>query len=126
MRRPAAIATVLALFAAGVVVGVFGTHLFYAHHMRQARGFHARMLAADLQRRLDLKPEQQKQVDAILSDSRIEAMALRREMGPRIAALIGRAQARIEAILSPEQRREFESYRKDHDGRLRHLLLGAH
>jgi hypothetical protein len=128
VRRSTAIAAIAALFLIGVLVGVLGTHLFYLRQIRQPGGLArlgAHLMVADLQRRLALDPDQRRQVEAILADATHETAAVRREMTPRVLAILDRSRERISAVLTPEQRRELERYRHAHSERLRHLLLSA-
>jgi hypothetical protein len=125
MRRPAAIGVVIALFLVGVVVGALGANLI-VHHRGQrppggsgGPGGGGRMAAAELQRRLDLNAEQRRQVDAILADSHREAQALWNEIRPRLMLLVEGANDRIERILTPAQKPEFQRYRTEHHEHLR-------
>ncbi|MEA2693788.1 MAG: hypothetical protein QOJ16_3175 [Acidobacteriota bacterium] len=127
MRRATAIAAILALFVAGVLVGVLGTHAFYLHELRQPGGlaaFGTRLLARDLKHRLDLDSRQEAQVEQILTATRAESAALRRETMPRVLAILDRAHARIDAVLTPEQRAEFERYQRRHRYRLHRWFAG--
>jgi Spy/CpxP family protein refolding chaperone len=128
LKRFTAVSAVLAVFLLGALVGALGTHLFYAHHfhhpgMLSALG--ARWIAADLHRRLDLTPEQQTQVDAILADARRESLALRHQMAPQIARVIETAHGRILQVLTPEQRKKFESYSAANRAHIRRLWVGG-
>ena len=125
MRLPTAIVAIVALFLVGAAVGALGYHAFLFHQMRQPGGGAAwgtRLLASDLKRRLDLSPNQEAQVELILADSRNESMALHREMRPRVRAILDRAHARIGAVLTPQQRAEFERFRQRRHSRLMHLF----
>jgi Spy/CpxP family protein refolding chaperone len=126
VRRPSAIAIVVALFLVGVAVGIIGSHLYYWHEMRRPGGLaslHAHMVAADLHRYLDLTPDQEGKVDAILADTQRETMAIHHEMRPRILAALQRAHARLDAILTPDQRRRFAEYSRGRGSRMHRLLL---
>jgi len=127
MKRSTAGLAILGVFLVGVAVGVSGTHLFYLRHLREPGGmvgWGARLLAADLKRDLDLTPEQAKQVDAILLETRKETIALRHKMMPEMTVVLQRSRHRIEAILTPEQRKKFERMRDRRLGRFRHWLGG--
>jgi Spy/CpxP family protein refolding chaperone len=128
VRRPVALAAIAALFLSGVLVGVLGTHLFYLRHLREPGWLvktGAHLLAADLRRQLDLTPPQQRQVDAILADAQRDAVAVRREVMPRMLAVLDRSQSRIEAILTPQQREKLHRLRLRRGDRLRRLLAGG-
>ncbi|MBV8200108.1 MAG: hypothetical protein JOZ15_05730 [Acidobacteria bacterium] len=133
MRRSSAIAGVVALFLVGVAVGALGVNLAYHHRQwpgwsaaRHGPGGHpgGRRMTEELHRRLDLTADQQRQVDAILADTHRETQAIWQEVRPRIVAVIDQGQNRIDGILTPRQRQEFEAYRKERAARLR-LLLGT-
>jgi hypothetical protein len=111
MRRPAAISVIILLFLTGVAVGVLGTNL--VNHRRGGPGGRAGLgprqeqsMVAELHRRLALSPDQGHQLDAIVSDTHHEALAMWRQMRQRLAE-------RIEKILTPQQRQEFERYRQE-------------
>lgn len=128
MRRAPAAGAIVALFVVGVLVGVLGTHAFYLHELRQPGGlaaFGTRLLARELKHRLDLDPRQQAQVEQILADTRAESAALRREMMPRVLAILDRAHSRIDAVLTPPQRAEFEHYRQRNRYRLHRYFAGG-
>jgi hypothetical protein len=127
VKRATAVAVIAALFAAGVLVGVLGTHAFYLHELRQPGGlaaFGTRLLARDLKHRLDLDSRQEVQVEEILTATRAESAALRRETMPRVLAILDRAHTRIDAVLNAEQRVEFERYQRQHRYRLHRWFAG--
>ena len=128
MRTATAILALVALFLAGVLVGVLGTHAFYLRQLHQPGGLAAlgtRVLARDLTRRLDLDDAQRRQLDQILADARTESAALRREVMPRVFAILDRASTRINGMLKPGQRDEFERYKRRHRYRLHGLFAGG-
>ena len=123
MRRSLAVAAVVALFLVGIVVGVLATHAFYLRQLREPGAFATRFLAMGLRRSLDLSVEQQGKLDAILLETRGEALGLRREVLPKILAMLERSQGKIEAILTPEQLRTYRRYRERDGDRLKRFLL---
>ena len=128
MRRATAVAAIAALFLAGVLVGVLGTHAFYLRQLRQPGGlaaFGTHLLARDLKRRLDLNRGQEEQVERILAATRAESASLRREVMPRVLALLDRASTRINTVLTPEQRVEFQRYQRQHRWRLHRWFSGG-
>jgi Spy/CpxP family protein refolding chaperone len=123
VRRSSAVAGVIALFLVGVAVGALGANMVNRHRMHGGPfGLGSHVIAAELQRRLDLSPDQRRQLDAILADSHRETIALWREVHPRAVEVVERAQNRIAQILTPEQRREFERFRSERHERLRQLF----
>jgi len=117
MSRAAAVLAVLGLFAVGVLSGALGVHLYYAHLFRSHQpppwADRSPMVLA-LSNRLDLSRAQQRQLEEIFVQARIEGEALRRELRPRIEGQMDRTRRRIEAILTPEQRAEFERMHAEH------------
>lgn len=127
MRRSTAVAAVAGLFLLGILVGVLGTHLFYLRQIRQPGGLAelgGRIVANNLDRRLDLTVEQRREIDRILADTSREAAALRREMMPRMLEILERSQRRVAAALTPAQRKEFESFRRENASKVRRLIAG--
>jgi Spy/CpxP family protein refolding chaperone len=128
MRRSLAIASIAGIFLVGALVGALGTHVFYAHHFRHPGFLSAlgtRWLAADLHRRLDLTAEQQRQVEAILADTRREALDIRHQMMPRITELMARTHERISRVLTPAQRTEFEKYHAERHDHIKRFIAGG-
>lgn len=118
MKRLVAFAAVTALFAVGVVVGVLGTHLYYAHRLGQpggppamiARGFEDR-----LQRELGLDAEQMQRIHEILREGHEQTEQIRAEMAPRLHEQLEAMHRRIvEEVLTPEQRVRFEELQAQH------------
>jgi Spy/CpxP family protein refolding chaperone len=128
VKRLTAAVAIAALFLVGVLVGVLGTHAFYLHELRQPGGlaaFGTRLLARDLNRRLDLDSAQKAQVETILKGTRAESAALRRDVMPRVFAILDHAHTRIDAVLTPEQRAEFKRYQARHRYRLHRFFSGG-
>jgi hypothetical protein len=114
MSRTVALLAMTALLLAGVVVGVMGTHAFYAWQVHRPGGlaaFAVRLLGNSLDRQLDLSAEQKRQVDAILADTRGELQQVRRDTVPRLLAIRSRSLDRINAILTPPQQERLRRFR---------------
>lgn len=125
--RTSALLAVTALFLVGILVGVLGTHLFYFRALRQPGGLAAvalRVVARDLDRRLDLNAEQERQVAAILGEARARFAGLRAEISPEIVAVANESQGRIAELLDARQRAEFERFRGEHSAWLQKQLAG--
>lgn len=117
MRRGTALLAVVALFLSGVLVGVVGTHGFYLYKVRQPGGLGelgSRVAAWELRQRLDLTPEQERQIDEILADTRREGLTIRQRTIADVLALLERNHEQLSAVLTPEQRVEFERFRQRH------------
>jgi hypothetical protein len=127
MRRGLAVLAVIGLFLIGVLIGAFATHLFYVRLLWQpgepARA-RARIISERVYRRLDLAPEQRREIDRILEDARREARAIRDDVRPRIEAQLRQTRERIEAVLTPEQREKFERLARRHRRWAEQFFLG--
>jgi len=64
-----------------------------------------------LARELDLTPDQQRRVDSIMTQQTRDFRRIREEMQPRFDALLQRAQAGLDSVLTPEQRTRLQSLR---------------
>jgi Spy/CpxP family protein refolding chaperone len=131
MNRIAALSAVFGLFMVGVLVGVIGTHLWQGHAPWRPGIFHPEgplshegPFVEHLARRLGLTEEQQDEIGAILAESRIEADELRRQVLPEVRAHMEQTHERLMAVLTPEQREEFETLASRHRGRMERFLLG--
>ncbi len=127
MKRVGAVAAVLALFLLGVAAGMLATHLFYARQLRHPGGppfVASRFFGEFLFRRLDLEPEQRREIEEILQRTGREAARLRRELRPQVQQLMEEATQEIERVLTPEQREAFARMRKRQRRRTEQFLLG--
>lgn len=127
MTKTAAISAILAILVLGVLVGILGTHLFYAQKLRSPGSFSmmaSQFFADRLDRELSLTDEQRAAIGAILDETRLEADALRDDLRPKVGALMEEASERISEILTPEQRQRYADLRERHRGRAEHFLLG--
>jgi Spy/CpxP family protein refolding chaperone len=77
------------------------------------------------QSELGLSAAQMAQVDTIMSQSMAERRALEDSMRPRIRAQVDSTRARIERILTPEQRQKFEELHKERAARQERGPTGA-
>jgi Spy/CpxP family protein refolding chaperone len=113
-KRPSAKAIILtlAVFVLGGAVGGLGTYL--AGHMRDG---HRRQRIVDrLTQQLQLTPDQQKQVEAILEDGHKHITAIYRESQdqarPQYDAVHNEIRSRIRAVLTPAQQPKFDEFLK--------------
>jgi Spy/CpxP family protein refolding chaperone len=106
MKNWKAIVGVIAVFVLGALAGSFMTvgiirHRFHRGQAGQAMADHiVRKLSWDL--RLDAT--QREQLRAIVNDGRKEMHALR----PQIEAILTRSEAKVRAILRPDQQEKFD------------------
>lgn len=128
MKRSTALLAVTAVFLVGVLVGVLATHLVYFRVLGEPGGIAGlglRVVAADLDRRLDLSAEQEREVAAVLAGARSRFMAIRAAMAPQILDVVRESQARVGELLDQRQRAEFERFRADHAAWLEKQLTGG-
>jgi Spy/CpxP family protein refolding chaperone len=104
------------VFLAGVVFGVVATRAVVRHMVRAAL-LHPETvrdrIERDLTRRLRLSEAQRPQVQAALRRAHERWQELRREFQPRFALILNDAQQEIAAVLTPEQREQFEKFREE-------------
>jgi Spy/CpxP family protein refolding chaperone len=110
------LAFLLGTAAGGLGFGLYQVRGGWRHPPRdseRARQFVLKRLT----RELDLRPEQQQQVEAILRETGRELARLREEVGPRVRDIRGRSREKIRAILNPEQQAKFEALAKEWERR---------
>ena len=103
-----AVIVVLLTFTAGVMVGVFASHMMILHGGHGAPRFPTTAMVNRLDRRLDLTDEQRAQVEQIIRRHHTRIDGMWDGMRPRMRAEIDQANAEISRILTPEQRVKFE------------------
>lgn len=111
MKRWTAVALLALAFLIGVVVGGLGAELL---HLRRMATWHHGVPGPPgfdryihhLERRLDLTPEQSRQVEEILDRTRRDLWQMHREARPKIHRRLEEAHAELLAVLTPEQRQE--------------------
>lgn len=109
-RRLLAAGLAVALFGAGVGVGVFADrHLMPHGVIVQHGGLHTtpEEHLELFKSHLDLTDEQTAQIEAIMKRTRAEYESLRGEQAPRVHALHDRAQREILEVLSESQAAEY-------------------
>jgi Spy/CpxP family protein refolding chaperone len=108
-RAKGALLLILA-FLLGAAAGGFGFGVYRARFGRHPGPEQfERMVLHRLSRELDLKPDQQEQVQAILRDTGQDFARLREEMRPRFQEIRTKGRDRIRAVLDPSQQTKFEA-----------------
>lgn len=109
MKRWTAVALLAGAFLLGTVVGGLGGELLHLH--RFAARHHGRgeppafgFLAHRLERRLELSPEQAREIEAVLERARRDLRDMHREVRPRVHGRMLEARSEIEEVLTDEQR----------------------
>jgi Spy/CpxP family protein refolding chaperone len=127
MNRFGAFAAALALLVSGIAIGALGTYFVLERHRppgpAPAPPPPGPASMDQLERRLGLSADQSKQIASILEEGRREGDAIRRELKPRLDRQIEATRARIDAVLTPEQRVEFEELRREQRHRVERFLL---
>jgi hypothetical protein len=106
------------VFASGIVLGVFGDRLYNASSVSgglepgkapksNPEEFRKKMVA-EWQKRLTLSDDQVVKLNIILDDTRSQFHEARQKMDPEMQAIRQGQQAKIRAMLKPEQREEYE------------------
>ena len=103
-----AIVVVLLTFIAGVMVGVFASHMIILRGAHGAALFPTKAMVNRLDRRLDLTDAQRAQVEQIIRRSHARIDGIWDDVHPRIHAELEQANKEISRILTPEQRAKFE------------------
>jgi hypothetical protein len=102
----------LLVFVLGALCGVGGTALFALRQLRevvQADVTHQRQLTGEfLARRLRLDDEQRAQAQPIFDELSRDLLAVRREVQPRVRAVVGDAAERLRPMLRPRQERQLD------------------
>ncbi|MGA7916296.1 MAG: hypothetical protein WCA00_13745 [Candidatus Acidiferrales bacterium] len=111
-RSEAAI-LVLVVFVLGVLLGAVGNHLWgervWGHTFPPEPPTHGQIVSA-LSHELQLTPDQQQQVSAIVEDTRAKIRTAYAPADAEREQLRQQGRARIRAILTPEQLPKFEAF----------------
>jgi Spy/CpxP family protein refolding chaperone len=104
---------VVAVFLAGVALGLVGGHLLALKKTREVvRNPEVRrqMIVKRLSRKLDLTDDQRKSIEAIIADAQVSIRDLRQEVQPRFEDVIQNAERQISEVLTAEQQEEFRKF----------------
>lgn len=113
MKYLKAIVVLLLVLAAGICIGVVGTRYVIKRDIRrlvlQPELVRLR-LERELTREVDLNPNQQAQLDAILVKFQQDIANARKDRTIRVRPLFVEANRRIHEILTPDQQEKYERY----------------
>jgi Spy/CpxP family protein refolding chaperone len=111
----------LVAFGLGVAGGAAGFGLYKARvgwwRPPDPAQFQQRVLGR-LTKELDLRPDQQQQVEAILKETGQEFVRLREELSPRFRDIRTRARDRIRSVLDAGQQAKFEVVAREWERRV--------
>lgn len=122
MKNIKAVIGVMVVFALGAASGSVVTHMVYrdrlATFIKGGPESREEVIVSRLTRKLSLDVRQQEQVKAIVHEDHAAILQIRNRYRPQIQSILEQGQARIMALLNPEQREKFrkilEERRKRH------------
>lgn len=119
LTKPRTVLVLTGIFFAGAVTGVFLAPLVRWHGPRRPplQAFHERNMQR-LEQVLDLNAEQRIAVDKLMRETAQELATQRRESWQANTRKLQEMNAKIEALLTPTQRRKFEVFRQEQLERL--------
>ena len=112
MRRLKRILGVLLIFIFGVIVGGAGASAGFAQKIREVLTGGPEAVVKEVVKRLDaelkLDPEQKRMLQGIADETHIKLRQSRAKIQPEVDRTLGEAEARVRAILYPEQVGKFD------------------
>ena len=126
-----AVLIVFVLFALGIALGSVGTYMVTTRVLaarpqlippRNPNPSHMAMFTRDL----NLTPDQQGQIQAILNDTRAHYAALHEKLDPEYEQVRQQGRDRIRQLLTPEQRPKFEDLLRQMDEERRQRAAEGH
>src|SRR6266487_774365 len=106
----------------GGLIGSAGSLCYVRHHFW--RGFppgskhHMTWLLNKLDRKLHLSPDQKKDVEKILEESREKLKAIRNDVHPKFEEIRKETDGEIRKLLTAEQQMKFDAMRREWEARL--------
>ena len=114
-RREAAF-LVIVVFALGVLLGGLGTHLWGERVWGHSTAPKTRdQIVARLTHEVGLTPEQQKQVTAIIDDTRAQWKAIYAPVDAQKEQIRQQSRDKLRALMTPEQRGKLENFFRELD-----------
>lgn len=107
------------IFASGVVLGVFGHSLYAVTTVSSNRTLKPEELRkkrmAEMQARMKLSDDQVSQINSIYDETRAKFHEVRDRYRPQMDALESAQREKVRAVLSQEQRAEYEKMLKERE-----------
>ena len=126
MKNFKAIIGIMLVFALGAASGAVAMHMIHRDRMETfiKGGPESReeFIVSRLTRKLDLDSRQQDQVRTIVHENHLAMRQVRRQFHPQIQAILDQGQARVSAVLRPEQQAKFRQIIEER--KRRHQLEG--
>jgi len=121
LSRAAIVMYVGLIFASGLVLGALGERLYTASAVvakqRPNPEEFRKKIVAEYESRLKLNPEQLSKLNVILDETRARMEETRRGMRPAYQKIHNDQVAKIQEILTPDQRAEYDKMRKEREER---------
>ena len=112
MKRVKRILGVLLIFIFGMIVGGAGASAGFAQKIREVLTGGPEAVVKEVVKRLDaelkLDPEQKRMLQGIADETHIKLRQSRAKIQPEVDRTLGEAEARVRAILYPEQVGKFD------------------
>ena len=112
MRRLKQILGVLLIFIFGMIVGGAGASAGFAQKIREVLTGGPEAVVKEIVKRLDeelkLDPEQKRMLQGIADETHIRLRQSREKIQPEVDRTLGEAEARVRAILYPNQVEKFD------------------
>jgi Spy/CpxP family protein refolding chaperone len=108
MKKWKVVIGIIAVFILGAVAGGVVGHGICWNRPHWGEIHPREEVVRKLSHKLHLDDAQKAQVEVIVNDAHNQMREMRRETQPKIDSIMGNAQAKIRAILRPDQKAEFE------------------
>jgi len=103
------------LLLGGTLMNLAEHYWLHAHAANEYDISQHRVIASEMSKRLRLNPEQQVQTDAILQDTVGQYQNLEAKLSPQFDQVREQDRQRLRAILTPQQRTEFDKIVREVD-----------
>jgi hypothetical protein len=106
----------ITVFAAGAVFGIVGTRMVVRYTVQQILAnpqLVQQRVELNLARRLRLDPMQRRRLNQVLMQSQQQLQQLRMETQPRFVGIVSNAETQVDALLTPEQQRQFQFLKQE-------------
>jgi len=112
MKQWKTIISVILIFGLGALSGAIVTHKIYRQQMeniiRDEPKAMRELMVQRLNSKLHLDTAQLEQIRAIAKQTHAEMKSVRKKIGPEIEDVLSRSQAKIRAILRPDQQEKYD------------------
>lgn len=116
MRNAKAVAAVLLIFLLGAASGGLVAHLIYQKRIegvvRGGPGPTTEMILHRMDRQLKLDRAQREAIRSIVQETHREMRRLRRQLHPQMRQILETSEARITALLRPDQQEAFKQIKR--------------